>query len=191
VTPVAVTLMVVIVPDPAQTAVGVTGCVVITGIGFTVIEDVEAIEVHPFPVAVIVNVVDCTVGWVLVNVPVIGVPAPGDVIPVTFAVLLLVHEKVVPAMLLGLVISICVIGNPLQMLCDGGVTDTVGNSFTVKVLGGLEVTVHPWALPTITSNVAPFSEKAGLVTVSVPDVAVVLALYGATRGIIGLPFFLH
>jgi hypothetical protein len=120
----------VLFPDPAQNAAGATGCAVIDGVGFTVTEAV-VVEVHPFAVAVIVNVMLCAVVAVLVNVPVIEDPVP-LFIPVIFALTLLVHEKLVPTMLLGLVISIGVIDSPLQIICVVGVANTVGESFTVK-----------------------------------------------------------
>ena len=61
---------------------------------------------HPFAVAVIVNVVVCGVLVVLDKTPVIAGPVPLAEIPVRFVVLSLVHVKIVPATLLGLVLLI-------------------------------------------------------------------------------------
>jgi hypothetical protein len=63
-------------------------------------------------VAVIVNVVVCTVLVVLVKVPDIGDPVPLAAMPVRLPVLSLVQLKVVPATLLGLVITILEIAVP-------------------------------------------------------------------------------
>ncbi len=61
-----------------------------------------------------------------VNVPVMDDPVPLAGIPVRLVVLFLVHEKVVPATPLGLVMSICVIAVPEQTVCVAGVALTVG-----------------------------------------------------------------
>ena len=52
----------------------------------------------------------------LVSVPVIDDPVPLTAIPVRLAVLLLVQLKVVPGTVFGLVMSICVIAVPEQMV---------------------------------------------------------------------------
>ena len=67
-------------------------------------------------VVVILNVVVCWVVWVLVKVPVIDEPVPLAAIPIRLVVFVLVQLNVVPATLFGLVISICVIEFPEQMV---------------------------------------------------------------------------
>ena len=52
----------------------------------------------------------------MVNVPVMDAPVPLAAIPVRLVVLVLVQLKVVPATLLGLEISICVMGVPEQIV---------------------------------------------------------------------------
>ena len=52
-------------------------------------------------------------------------------IPVRLMVLVLVQLKVVPAILLGFVITKGVIATPLQRVCVKGATATVGSGFTV------------------------------------------------------------
>ena len=69
----------------------------------------------------------------MVKVPEIGEPVPLTAIPVRFAVLFLVQLNVVPATPFGLVISICVIAVPEQIVCDAGVAFTDGVGFTVTV----------------------------------------------------------
>ena len=71
------------------------------------------VELHPLAVAVIVKVVVCIVaGNELVNVPEIALPLPLAAIPVNIPTLSRVHEKVVPATVLGLNMSICAIVPP-------------------------------------------------------------------------------
>ena len=80
-----------------------------------------------------VKVVVCGVaGELLFNVPEIVLPVPLAGIPVTLVVLSRTHEKVVPAMLFGLVMLI-VNDEPGQMVCDAGVAATSGIKFTVKL----------------------------------------------------------
>jgi hypothetical protein len=60
------------------------------GVGFTVILAVAlAAEAHPLAEAVIVNTVVCGVFVVFTKVPVMGVPVPGDAMPVILAVFVL------------------------------------------------------------------------------------------------------
>jgi len=70
---------------------------------------------------------------ILVKEPDIDVPEPLAGIPVMLVVLFLVQEKAVPGTLLGLVISIWVIGLPEQIVCGVGVALTVGVGLTVIV----------------------------------------------------------
>ena len=63
-------------------------------------------EEHPFAVAVMVKVVVCWIFVVLVNVPAIAGPVPLAAIPVRLDVLSLVHVKIVPATLFGLLLII-------------------------------------------------------------------------------------
>ena len=86
------------------------------GPGLTVIVAVVVLE-HPAAVeAVMVNVVTCCVLVVLMSVPEMGDPVPAAAMPVRLAVLSLVQLKVVPATLLGLVITIFVIADPEQIV---------------------------------------------------------------------------
>jgi len=68
---------------------------------------------HPAAVAaVMMKVVVCAVLVVLAKVPEIGDPVPLVTIPVRFVVLSLVQVNVVPATVLGLVITIFAIAVP-------------------------------------------------------------------------------
>ena len=86
------------------------------GLGLTVIVAVVVLEQPAAVEAVMVNVVACWVLVVLVSVPEMGDPVPLAAMPVRSAVLSLVQLKVVPATLLGLVITIFVIADPEQIV---------------------------------------------------------------------------
>ena len=102
------------------------------------------VPTQPFAVGVIVNVTVCCTNVVLVNEPLI-LPVPFAAIPVTFAVLFLVHAYVVP--LTALVSAIVVIG-PEQIVCVDGVATASGIGFTVT---GTVTTgpLHPLAVGVI------------------------------------------
>ena len=85
------------------------------GLGFTITLTVVVFVQMP-AVAVMVKVDVCCVVCVLFNVPVIDEPVPLAAIPVRLAVLVLVQLKVVPATLLGLVISIWLIAVAEQIV---------------------------------------------------------------------------
>ena len=103
------------------------------GLGFTITVAVVVLEHPAADVAVMVNVVICCVFVLFVNVPVIEFPVPLVAIPVRLVVLVLVQLNVVPARLFGLLILICVIAVPEQIVCDAGVAFTVGVGLTVMV----------------------------------------------------------
>ena len=86
-----------------------------SGPGSTVIETIVVLVQLP-AVAVMVNVVICCVFVLFVNVPVIEFPVPLVAIPVRLDVLVLVQLNVVPARLFGLLILICVIAVPEQIV---------------------------------------------------------------------------
>jgi len=67
---------------------------------------------QPAAVAVIVNVVVCTVLVLFVNVPAMGDPDPFAGIPVRFAVFVLVQVNTVPETLFGLDMTILAIATP-------------------------------------------------------------------------------
>jgi hypothetical protein len=113
------------------------------GIGLTLTVTVVLLEQLP-AVAVMVNVVVCTVFVVLVSVPVIDEPEPLAGIPVRLVVLFLVQLNVVPVTALGLVISICVMAVPEQLVWLAGVAFTVGLGFTLTV--AVVVLEHPAAV---------------------------------------------
>jgi hypothetical protein len=81
----------------------------VAGVGFTIIETMLGVEQLP-AVAVIVNVVVCCAVELFVRIPEMVAPVPLVAMPVRFEVLVLAHEKVVPATLFGLEILISVIG---------------------------------------------------------------------------------
>ena len=86
------------------------------GLGFTITVAVVVLEHPAADVAVMVNVVICCVFVLFVNVPVIEFPVPLVAIPVRLVVLVLVQLNVVPARLFGLLILICVIAVPEQIV---------------------------------------------------------------------------
>ena len=117
------------------------------------------VEVQPPALAVMVNVVVTkTWGDVLFRVPVMGFEVPEAAMPVRMAVLSRVHEKVVPGILFGLVITMGVIGLNGQRVCANGFAATVGIE-------------HP--LITTTSSI---KLKASLVTLPLPWVGVFEAI---------------
>ena len=86
------------------------------GLGLTVIVAVVVLEQPAAVEAAMVNVVTCWAFVVLVSVPEMGDPVPLAAMPVRSALLSLVQLKVVPATLLGLVITIFVIADPEQIV---------------------------------------------------------------------------
>ena len=97
------------------------------GVEFTTTVAVIGVPVQPFADGVMVKVTVTGSVVVLVSVPLI-LPVPLAAIPVTVAVLSLVHAKVVP--LTAPVSTIGVMAAPLQMVCDGGVATAFGVGFT-------------------------------------------------------------
>ena len=86
------------------------------GLGLTITVTVIVLE-HPAAVdAVMVKVVVCEILVVLVKFPEIVNPVPLAAIPVRLAVLVLVQLNVVPDTLFGLLMSICVIVAPEQIV---------------------------------------------------------------------------
>ena len=79
----------------------------------------------------------------MVKLPEIVLPVPFDGIPVNEAVFDLVHEKVVPATLFGLLIRILLIAVPLQRVWVAGVALIVGFGFTI--IAADVVVEHPLA----------------------------------------------
>jgi hypothetical protein len=93
-------------------------------------------------VAVIVNIVVWLTLVVLVSEPEIELPDPLEM-PVTFDVLSLVHEIIVPDTLFGFVKLTDVMASPEQIVWDAEETLTVGVGFTVMV-NVLATPVHPF-----------------------------------------------
>jgi len=86
------------------------------GLGFTITVTVVVVA-HPAGVdAVMVKVVVCAMLVVLVKFPEIVDPVPLAAIPVRLAALVLVQLNVVPDTLFGLLMSICVIVAPEQIV---------------------------------------------------------------------------
>ena len=84
-------------------------------VGLGLIVTVTVVVLTQVPaVAVMLNVVVWATLVVLVNVPDMDAPVPLAAIPVRLVVFVLVQLKAVPATLLGLEISICVMGKPEQ-----------------------------------------------------------------------------
>ena len=122
---------------------------------------VTGVPAHPLAVGVIVNVTVTGAAVVLVSEPLI-LPAPLAAIPVTATVLSLVQLYTVPATLP--VITIVVIGRPLQIVCDEGVATAFGVGFTSTV-----------AVITAPAQVVPALVKVGvMVKVTVTGTLVVL-----------------
>ena len=114
----------------------------IVGVGFTITVAVIGAPGQPLAVGVIVKVTVMGAVVVFVNVPLI-LPEPLAAIPVTVAVLFLVHAKVVPVVALDN--TIVVIGRPEQTVCDDGVATATGVGFTVMVnVMGVPVQVTPF-----------------------------------------------
>ena len=134
------------------------------GAGFTVTVAVVAGPAQPLADGVIVNVTVTGALVVLVSVPVIGVPLPEAGIPVTVAVLFLVHVNVVP--LTAPLNTIGVIAVPEQTVCDGGDAVTFGVGFTNTVA----VIVEPVHVPVVGVIVNVTVIGAVVVLVSVPDI---------------------
>ena len=84
-------------------------------------------------------------GNVLLNVPVMELPVPLAGTPVIIAVLFLVHEKVVPATLFGLVMVMVKL-LPGQMVWLAGNAKTVGMGLMVTVTKVLVSLSHPVAV---------------------------------------------
>ena len=107
------------------------GVAIAFGVGFTRTVAVTAEPGQAFAAGVIVNVIVTGDAVVLVKVPPILFPLPLAAMPVTDALLSLVHVKVVPVVLLLNVIAVIVL--PEQMVCDTGVLITTGDGFTRTV----------------------------------------------------------
>lgn len=141
--PIAVLLLVQLYVTPATGLVNTTGAVIVplhtvwlagwstVGVGATITVAVIGAPGQPLAVDVIVNVTVTGAFVVLVNVPVIGVPEPLAAIPVTVALLSLVHANVVPAT--PLVNTIGAIDVALQIVCEDGVATATGKAFIVIV----------------------------------------------------------
>ena len=134
------------------------------GIGLTMTVAVVVGPPQPLAEGVIVNVTVIGALVVLVRVPLIGVPLPEAGIPVTVAVLFLVHVNVVP--LTALVSTIGVIGVPEQTLCDDGVATAFGVGFTSTVA----VISAPWQPFAVGVIVKVTVTGAEVVLVSVPEI---------------------
>lgn len=105
-----------------------------TGVGLTRTVAVIGAPIQPFAEGVIVKVTVMGAVVVLVSHPDI-LPLPEPAIPVTVAVLFLVHANVVP--LTGPDKTIVVIGSPEQIVCAEGEATAVGVGLTntVAVIG--------------------------------------------------------
>jgi hypothetical protein len=142
----------------------------------TITETVVVELVHPLAVAVMVKIVVFIVlGAVLLRFPIMGLSVPLSSIPVNMVVLSLVHEKVVPVTLFGLVIIIGAMAPPGQIVWVRGVAATVGAGFTVMV-----------KLTGVPKQSTPPPLKTG-VTVMVAKTGVLPALTGVNVGILPVP----
>ena len=93
------------------------GVALTVGLGFTVMVAFAVVLEQPAAVdAVMEKVVVCAVLVVSVNVPAIVDPVPLAAMPVRSVVLSLVQLNVVPDTLFGLLMSICVIVAPEQIV---------------------------------------------------------------------------
>lgn len=107
---------------------------VIVGTAFTITVAVTGVPTQPAgDVGVMVKVTVCGTVVILVSVPLM-LPLPLAAIPVTFAVLSLVHAKVVPGM--SAPGTIVVIG-PEHTVCVKGATLATGNGSIVPFTGTL------------------------------------------------------
>ena len=136
---------------------------------------------QPLAVGVIVKVTVTGAVVVLVNVPLI-LPVPLAAIPVTVAVLFLVHAYVVPVTLL--VNTIVVIAVPEQMVWLDGVAIAFGVGFTntVAVVG---VPIHPFDVGVMV-NVTVTGANVVLVNVPVIGVPEPLAAIPVTVALLSL-----
>jgi hypothetical protein len=152
----------------------------IVGAAFTITVAVIGVPTQPLAVGVIVNVTVCCTNVVLVSEPLI-LPVPLAAIPVTLAVLFLVHAYVVP--LTALLNAMVVIG-PLQIVCVDGVATAFGIGFTV--IGTFTTgPVHPLA-EGVMLNVTTTGALVVLVNVPVIGFVVPLAAIPVTVAVLFL-----
>jgi hypothetical protein len=158
------------------------GVATATGVGFTTTVAVIGAPGQPLAVGVIVNVTVTGLAVVLVSEPLM-LPVPLAAIPVTVAVLFLVHANVVPPVVLEL--TIVVIAAPEQIVCDAGVATATGVGLTV-IVNVIGVPVHVGMLLNI--GVTVIVAVTGALPVFVAVNAPILPVPLAARPIEGLSF---
>jgi len=147
----------------------------------TVTVAVIGVPTHPFAVGVIVNVTVTGAVVVLVNDPLI-LPVPLAAMPVTVAVLFLVHAYVVPLTLL--VSAIVVIAVPEHIVWLDGVATAFGVGFT-NTVAVAAVPIHPFDVGVIV-NVTVTGANVVLVNVPVIGVPDPLAAIPVTVALLSL-----
>ena len=117
---------------PPEHIVWPDGVATTLGRGFTNTVAVIGVPGQPFAVGVIVKVTVIGAAVVLVNVPDI-LPLPLAAMPVTVAVLSLVHAYVVVPVVVLVAKAIVVIAIPEHLVCVAGVAIAFGVGFTITV----------------------------------------------------------
>jgi len=125
------TMVVMAAPEQIVCEAGVATA---TGVGLTNMVAVMGRPGQPLAVGVMVKVTVMGADVVFVRAPLMS-PVPLAAMPVTVALLFLVHAKVVPVV--ALVFAMVVIVEPEQIVCDAGVATATGVGFTstVAVIG--------------------------------------------------------